>query len=287
MRFEFLKKHQKEFDIKKACKALKISRSGFYAYLERKPCKRHFENQALCDEIEIIFKEHQGRYGCVRIQKELANRGILVNHKRVSKLMRKLGLIAKGARKHYKAYSEKNDHEEKANLLNQLFVATKPNKVWLGDITYIPTKTGTLYLAVFIDLYSRKIVGWSMNKHMKESLVVDAFLQACGREHPSKGLIVHSDQGSQYTGKTFRAIVEQYGGVLSNSRKGNPYDNAIMESFYRTLKRELINDSNYDNREQAQQDIFKYIEIYYNTKRIHSALGYLTPVQFERNYKIP
>lgn len=237
----------------------------------------------MCDEIKLIFEKHLGRYGCVRIQKELERKGILVNHKRVAKLMRKSGLYAKGSRKNYTNYVKAAKNEEKANLLNQAFKTEQLNKVWLGDITYIPTKKGFLYLSVFIDLFSRKIVGWSMNKTMKEEIVIDAFLQAWGKENPSSGLIVHTDQGSQYTGKAFRNIVESYGGILSNSRKGNPYDNAIMESFYRTLKRELINDAHYENREQAQQDIFKYIEIYYNTQRIHSALNYLTPVEFERN----
>lgn len=196
VRFEFLKAHQKEIDIKKACRLLKVSRSGFYAYLERKPSKRQLENEVLLSEIISIFNEHYGRYGCIRITKVLQSRDIKVNRKRVAKLMLKAGLIAKGARKNYINYSKKNNHEEKANLLNQVFKAAHPNKVWVGDITYIPTLEGTLYLAVFIDMYSRKVVGWSMNKRMREELVIDAFLQGYGKEKPEEGLIVHTDQGS-------------------------------------------------------------------------------------------
>lgn len=278
-----MKKNKHKYDIKKACKILKISRSGFYEYLSRKPSSRFLENEVLITEIKTIFEEHKARYGCIRITKELQNRGIIVNRKRVSKLMRKAGLMAKGARKNYQNYAKKNNNQEKANLLNQIFHTDSLNKVWVGDITYIPTSEGTLYLAVFIDLFSRKVVGWSMNKRMKEELVIDAYLQAYGKAKPPKGLIVHTDQGSQYTGVAFRSIVENNGGNISNSRKGNPYDNAIMESFYRTLKRELIDDAHYVHRQQAQQEIFKYIEIYYNTKRMHSALNFQTPLQFEKN----
>lgn len=226
-----MKKNKHKYDIKKACKILKISRSGFYEYLSRKPSSRFLENEVLITEIKTIFEEHKARYGCIRITKELQNRGIIVNRKRVSKLM------AKGARKNYQNYAKKNNNQEKANLLNQIFHTDSLNKVWVGDITYIPTSEGTLYLAVFIDLFSRKVVGWSMNKRMKEELVIDAYLQAYGKAKPPKGLIVHTDQGSQYTGVAFRSIVENNGGNISNSGKGNPYDNAIMESFYKNIKK--------------------------------------------------
>lgn len=162
-----------------------------------------------------------------------------------------------------------------------MFYADKKNKIGVGDITYIPTRKGTLYLAVFLDIYSRKVVGSSMNKKMKDTLVEDAFIQAYGKEHPDAGLIVHTDQDSQFTSGNFRSLLAKYHAIQSNSRKGNPYDNAVMESFYRTIKRELIQDAKYESPEQAQKDIFKYIEMYSNTKRIHSALGYISPAQFE------
>lgn len=195
--------------------------------------------------------------------------------------MRSMGLYAKGTRYHYKHYHKTTDNEERPNLLNQVFDAEGKNQIWIGDITYIHTKRGYLYLAVFLDVYSRRVVGWSMERRMKESLVIQAFLQAYGREKPEEGLIVHTDQGSQYTGGNFRSVLKAYGATHSNSRRGNPYDNAMMESFYRTLKRELVQGANFETPEQAQKEIFQYIELYYNTKRMHSALGYLSPSQFE------
>ena len=184
--------------------------------------------------------------------------------------MRTIVLYAKGTRYQYKHY-HKTNNQEHPNLLNQVFVAEDKNQIWLGDITYIHTKRGCLYLAVFFDIYSRRVVGW-INKRMKEDLVIQAFLQAYGREKPKEGLVVHTDQGSQYTGGSFRSVLKSYGAIHSNSRKGNPYDNAMMESFYRTLKRELVQNANFDTPEQAQKEIFEYIELYYNTKRMHLVL---------------
>lgn len=288
MRFQFLKEHQKEYNIKKACNILNISRSGFYDYLNRRKSKRAIENEALTEIIEDIFHENKGRYGSRRIQKVLEQQGIHVNAKRVCKLMSEHGLIAKGTRKYYRYQANKTSYDEKDNILNQVFSAKLKNEIWVGDITYIPTKHGWLYLAVFIDIFSRKVVGWSMDTRIRDTLVMSALNQAIGREHPSEGLIIHTDRGSQYTAQRFQAMCIRYGFRQSMSRKGNPYDNAVMESFYRTLKRELVQDANYDNPEQARMDIFKYIELYYNTKRIHSAIGWISPCQFEaQNCKSP
>jgi len=281
VRFQYLKDNQDRYNIKKACKALNISRSGFYEYLQRKPSARSLENEVLCQNIKRIFEEHKGRYGSVRIAKSLKKEGVFANHKRVGRLMRAMGLYAKGTRYRYKHYHQSTNNQERPNLLNQVFNAESKNKIWAGDITYIYTKRGYLYLAAFVDLYSRRVVGWSMERRMKESLVIQAFLQAYGREQPKEGLIVHTDQGSQYTGGNFQSVLKAYGVTHSNSRKGNPYDNAMMESFYRTLKRELVQGANFETPEQAKKEIFQYIELYYNTKRMHSALGYLSPVEFE------
>lgn len=232
MRFQYLKDHKNQHNIKKACKTLNISRSGFYEYLQRKPSKRAIENEVLCQYIKRIFEENKGRYGAIRIAKSLEKENMCINHKRVGKLMRSMGMYAKGTKYHYKHYYKRTNNEERPNLLNQVFRAEGKNQIWAGDITYIHTKRGYLYLAVFLDIYSRRIVGWSMAQRMKESLVIQAFLQAYGRERPREGLIVHTDQGSQYTGGNFRTILKTYGATHSNSRKGNPYDNAMMESFY-------------------------------------------------------
>ena len=284
MRFRFLKEHQKEYNIQKACKILRISRSGYYDYLKRRKSKRTIENEALTEMIEDIFNEHKCRYGSRRIQKVLEQRGVKVNAKRVCRLMSEHGLIAKGTRKFYRYQANKTDYEEKENILNQVFRASEKNQIWVGDITYIPTKHGWLYLAVFIDIFSRKVTGWAMDTRIRDTLVLSALNQAIGREHPINGLIIHTDRGSQYTSQRFQSMCIRYGFCQSMSRKGNPYDNAVMESFYRTLKRELVHDAKYDNPEQARMDIFKYIETYYNTKHIHSSLGWLSPTQFETQF---
>ena len=281
MRFQFLKENRNKYNIKKACKILNISRSGFYDYLQRKKSKRTIENEALTEMIEDIFRDNSGRYGARRIQRVLQKQGVKVNSKRVSRLMSENGLIAKGTRKTYRRQRSGKPYEEKENILNQVFSAKERNKIWVGDITYIPTKHGFLYLAVFLDIYSRKVTGWAMDTRIRDTLVLSAMNQAIGREHPQDGLLVHTDRGTQYTSQRFQTLLARYGFQQSMSRKGNPYDNAIMESFYRTLKRELVQDASYDNPEQARQEIFKYIELYYNTKRIHSAIGWLSPAQFE------
>ncbi len=239
------------------------------------------ENEALIEMIEDVFNENQGRYGSRRIQQVLEHKNIKVNCKRISRLMSEHGLVAKGARKTYRHHSNKSHYAEKENILKRVFSAKKKNTIWVGDITYIPTRHGFLYLAIFIDIFSRKVIGWAMDTRIRETLVISAFNQAIGREHPKEGLIVHTDRGAQYTSQQFQTLLLRYGCQQSMSRKGNPYDNAVMESFYRTLKRELVQDANYDNPEQARMDIFKYIELYYNTKRIHSTLGWLSPVEFE------
>jgi len=193
-----------------------------------------------------------------------------------------MGLYAKGSQYKYKHYNRKGPTLDRPNLLNQVFQTDDKNKVWVGDITYIQTKRGTLYLAVFLDMFTRKVTGWAMDTRMKEALVTGAFLQAYGKEHPSKGLVIHTDQGTQYISSNFQAILRKHGAIHSVSRKGNPYDNALMESFYKTIKRELIYGANFATPEQAQIEIFKYIETYYNTKRMHSSLQFKSPIQFEQ-----
>lgn len=195
--------------------------------------------------------------------------------------MHSMDLQPKGSRYTYKKYA-KNIAAVRPNLLNQVFKADDKNKIWVGDITYIPTKKRMLYLAVFVDVYSRKVVGWAMDTKMKDALVIAAFDQAYGKEHPAQGLIVHTDQGSQFMSGSFRQLLKSRKAIQSNSRKGNPYDNALMESFYKTIKRELIKDAQFETPEQAKREIFKYIELYYNTKRMHSALGFVSPVEFEK-----
>ncbi|MDN4866186.1 IS3 family transposase [Priestia megaterium] len=257
--------------MKKAYKTLSISRSGYYEYLQRKPSKRALENEVLRAKIQEIFKEHKGWYGSLRITKVLEKKGIKINRKRVGKLMRQMNLYAKGSRYRHKRYNKKSPSIERPNPLNQGFHTDGRNKMWVGDIIYIPTQKGTLNLAVFVDMYSRKVSGWSMSTRVKDSLVIDAFLQGYKKEHPPTELIIHTDQGSQYIGSNFQAILKKYDAISSVSRKGNLYDNALMASFYKTIKRKLIHGAKLTASEQTRKEVFKYIELYYNTKKMHSS----------------
>ena len=284
MRFQYIKEHKDELNIKRACKTLNVSYSGYYAHLHRKPSNRSIEDEILAEKIKVIFDNHKSRYGSIRIRKVLQNQEILISRKRVVKLMRKLGLTVKGTRYNCRKLGGAKTGEANPNLLNQCFQATAINRVWLSDITYIPTQKGFVYLCVFLDVFSRKITGWSMSTKMTDDLSSGAFMQAYNREHPAEGLIVHTDQGAQFTSNNFRLVLHQHGVQLSNSRRGNPYDNAMMESFYRTIKRELIDDISFETHEQAQMAVFKYIECYYNSLRMHTSLGFLSPIQYEKEF---
>lgn len=262
------------------CIILKVARSGYYKHIKRTPTKRDTENEVLKEYIKKIFIEHKGRYGTKRIQIALRNSGIYISKKRITKLMRAQGLYAKGARYKYK-YHKKQFPLPTRNIIDQNFHTLSKNKVWFGDITYIQTHEGSLYLSVFLDLYNRKVVGYSISNDMKNALVLDSLEMAITNERPSKGLIIHTDQGSQYTSHDFIKILDHNGFIRSNSNKGNPYDNALMESFFKSFKREVIPKNNYKTKNEAKLEIISYLEIYYNKKRHHSSLGYMTPFEFD------
>lgn len=286
MRCEFLKEHRGEFGpIKKACRILHVSKSEYYDYIKRRKSNAQIEREALEGFVVEKFEQHKGRYGYRRINRELRKEGIVVSEKRVLAIMRKLGMQAKGAtRKHRRAkVVEKGD--PRINLVDRMFAVDAKNKLWVGDITYIKTNEGWLYLAAVIDAFHRKVVGWSMSERIAEKLVSDALEQAVGRENPPDdfSLVFHDDQGCQYTSRAFQRCLESHGIAQSMSRPGNPWDNALAESFFKTLKRELVNDKKYETREEAKQDIFKYIELYYNRQRMHSSIGYAAPCDLERD----
>ena len=231
--------------------------------------------------IRNIFIEHKSRYGSTRIFKELKSKGIRCTRLRISKRMKAMNLVAKARRK-FKATTDSNHKKPVAkNLLNQDFSATKPNQKWLTDITYIRTKEGWLYLCVFIDLYSRAVIGWSMDKRMKSSLVEDALTMALFRRKFPKDVIVHSDRGSQYCSTGYQMILASNGLICSMSSVGCCYDNAAMESFFHSLKVELVHSERYETRENAKLSIVEYMECYYNKKRRHSAINYMIPEQYE------
>jgi putative transposase len=282
MIFRFVSNHQSEFPIILMCRVLEVSRSGYYAWLKHPESKRDKDDKALSQEIFEIHQESFCTYGSPRVYRELKRRGKHIGEKRIVRLMRKDGLKAKTKRKFKVTTDSRHNFPVAANLLNREFTPEEPNQVWASDITYIWTAEGWLYLAVVMDLFSRTIVGWSMSERMTRELVIDAFVMATKRRNPPSGLLHHSDRGSQYASDDYQDILAKHGAICSMSRKGNCWDNAPVESFFGTLKREHVFHNRYLHRAQARQSIFVYIEQFYNRKRIHSALGYRTPSEMEQ-----
>jgi transposase InsO family protein len=264
------------------CQVLDVSESGFYAWRKRPACRRHREDAQLTQEIRQVFVTHQGRYGSPRIQRELKDQGRRVARKRVARLMREAKLSAKHKRRRVLTTKRDATHPVAPNVLNREFTATEPNKKWVTDITSIPTTQGWLYLAVILDLYSRMVVGWSMSGNCDEELVEHALDQALACRHPKAGLLHHSDRGSQYTSRAYQLRLEQSGMSVSMSRKGNCWDNAVMESFFGTLKDECVRSTVYSSHDEARSDLFIYMEVYYNRVRRHSTLGYVSPFVYEQ-----
>jgi transposase InsO family protein len=264
------------------CRVLEVTRSWYYAQLKRGATKRQQEDQALLPSIKAVFENSDKTYGATRIVHGLRKQGCRVGKNRIWRLMRENDLKVKATRRF--KITTNSDHKRNVapNLVKQQFTAEVPDKLWTGDITYIPTAQGWLYLAVVLDVFSRRIVGWSMNQRMTDDLVVTAFSNALVRRRPLPGFLFHTDRGSQYCSKRFCALVTRAGGMQSMSGTGCCYDNAITESFFATLKRELIHHCFFISRKEAQSRIFRYIEGFYNHKRLHSAIGYLSPEQFEQ-----
>ena len=265
------------------CRALEVSRSGYYAFKMRTKSQRRLENEKLLIEIRRIFVENQSNYGSPRIWDQLNNKDhVRCSENRVAKVMRAAGIVAVQKRKFRVTTNSKHDYSVWPNVLERNFVAERPNSVWVSDITYIWTLEGWLYLAVVLDLFSRGVVGLAMDKTIADTLVTQAMHQAILRRNPGKGLICHSDRGSQYAGHNFKAILSHNEFVGSMSRKGDCWDNAVAESFFHTLKVELIHRFRFLTREEAKRKIFEYVEMYYNRKRAHSTLGFLSPFEYER-----
>jgi len=263
------------------CKVLELSRSSFYKRRKKEDGQRYQENQILLSIIKDIFAESKERYGSPRITAELKRRGIKCNKKRIARLMRKNGIEARIFKK-YKNTTISDHHRERSeNILAREFNRKRPNEVWTSDITYIRTEEGWLYLAAVLDIYSRKVIGWKLDKRINSDLVEKALENALMDRKVTDGIIFHSDQGIQYTSDNFRIMLRDNGFRQSMSRRGNCYDNAITESFFHTLKTELVNRTKYKTREEARRSIFEYIEIFYNRKRLHSAIGYCSPVEYE------
>jgi putative transposase len=282
MIYQFMDDHRTEYPVTRLCHTLGVSPSGYYAWRRRPPSARAAANQCLVTHMQVIHREVQETYGSPRMHAELVARGLLCNVKRVARLMKLHHLHARHKRK-YRVTTKANPKLPVApNHLAQHFQASAPNEKWVGDITYIWTQEGWLYLAVVMDLYSRRIIGWALASTQETTLVLAALQMAIGRRQPPAGLLHHSDRGSQYASAQYQAVLQAYRFTVSMSDTGNCFDNAAMESFFGTLKAERINRQSYPTRDQARLDIVSYIEGFYNITRRHSTLGYRSPLEFEQ-----
>lgn len=275
---------EKDYPLTELCEALAVSRSGYYAWRERQPSLRQVANARLLEEIQELRRGAEVAYGSPRMTVELQSRGHACSENRVARLMRRHGLCAQARRRFVPCTTDSNHDQPIApNLLAQRAAPTGPNQVWLQDITYVRTGQGWLYLALVLDLWSRKIVGWAMADHLRSELVVSALRMAQTQRRPSPGLLVHSDRGVQYASDPTRQFLAEHGWVASMSRTGNPYDNAWMESAIGKIKNEVLGETIPSDHAAARQQLFAGIECWYNQRRRHSSLGYQSPVAFEAN----
>ena len=282
MKYQFIEDHRDQYPITLMCQILAVARSGYYEWRKQPLSARKMADQLLLKQIKDVFAHSRETYGSTRIHIELSEQGICCGRKRVARLMRAYDLTPKTVRS-FKVVTTDSNHTLPVapNRLNQQFSADQVDQIWLTDITYVPTAQGWLYLAVVLDLYSRRIVGWAMSDSLHRQLVIEALQMALTTRQPPPGLLHHSDRGSQYASDDYQALLTHAHMVASMSRKGNCYDNAPLESFFGTLKTELVFHQHYVTRAEARLDIFEYIEVFYNRFRRHSALGYKSPVNYE------
>lgn len=282
MKYRFIDEHRTHWPVRLMCRLLQVSPGGYYTGRHRPSSASEQRREALAVEIQAIHQEVKERYGSPRMYRELRARGQDCCVNTVAKLMRQRGIAAKGKRKFRCTTDSNHDRPVADNILDRQFEPTAVNQAWVADITYIPTREGWLYLAAVEDLYSRQIVGWSMSERITSRSVVDALEMAIARRLPGEGLVTHSDRGSQYASDHYQRLLERHAITCSMSRRGNCWDNAPMESFFASLKKELIHDEDYQTRREARASVFEYIEAFYNRVRRHSALGYQSPVEYEQ-----
>ena len=285
MKYQFIAQQQQDYPVKRMCRVLEVSVSGYYAWRGRAPSRRSQANTVLGERIVRIYHANRQVYGSPRIHAALHAEGQPCGKKRVARLMREHGLSAKARTHRTRTTDSQHDQPVAPNLLNRDFTASAPNTKWVADITGVWTWEGRLYLAVVLDIYSRMVVGWAMDSHRDEELVEQAARMALLRRHPEPGLLHHSDRGSQYTSQDYHTLLADFGIVMSMSRKADCYDNALMESFIGTLKTECVDRESYQTRQQARHSIFEYLEVFYNRQRLHSSLGYVSPVIYEQHVK--
>lgn len=282
MKFAFIQDHRKVWPVGVICRVLDVARSGFYAWLRRAPSAHRRRREELAVKIEAIHRENRRVYGSPRVHRALRAGGEAVCENTVASVMRENGIRAK-KKGGFIPRTTDSGHESPvaANTLDRRFDTELPDRKWAADITYIPTDEGWLYLAGVIDLCTRRVVGWAMADHMKTGLVSDALTMALARRRPAAGLLHHSDRGVQYASDDYQGLLAEHGLACSMSGKGDCYDNAVIESFWSTLKTELVHHEHYTTHEEARMSIFQYIEVFYNRKRLHSSLGYKSPEAFE------
>lgn len=271
-----------EFTVRDCCRVLRVSTSGYYRWLKQPVGRRQVRREELAAKIRVVHEASRRVYGAPKVRHELLRQGVRLNRKTVARIMRDSSIRSKVARKFkVRTTDSRHGHPAAPNVLDRKFSADRPDAVWLCDITYIPTGEGFLYLAGVMDLYARRIVGWSMQEHLRAELVQDALAMATAQRDPGPGLVHHSDRGVQYCCGEYRAQLEARGMVASMSRTGDCYDNAPKESFWGILKKELLSDRAFATRDEARAALFEYIEVFYNRQRIHGSLGYVSPEQFE------
>ena len=281
MKFKFIDIHRNEFSILRMCRVLEVKRVSYYAWRRRPQSKRSIENTWLLSEIKAIYEKSHKTYGSPRICQEMMKKRIKCSQKRTARIMKANNIRSIIQKKYRRKGKPVAEEEASLNILNRNFNPGKPDTAWALDITYIPTRSNWAYSCVVIDLYSKRVVGYSVSSSMNTELVLEALDKAIQRRSPGKGLIVHSDRGSQFGSKKFREKLKSNEFIQSMSRKGNCWDNACVESFFHLLKSERLNHYSFDNIDQVRWSLFKYIDGYYNTTRIHSSLGYMSPMEFE------
>jgi putative transposase len=280
--FGFIDAHQQEWPVTVMCDVLEVSTAGFYAWRGRPVSAGQERRDRLIAEIRVIHDTVKARYGSPRVHAELVARGSPCCVNTVAKLMQTQGIVAKTARRFRHTTDSNHDLPVAENLLDRAFDPATANEAWVSDVTYIPTREGWLYLAAVEDLYSRRVVGWAMSDRMPSRLVADALAMAVQQRLPAAGLLAHSDRGSQYASEHYRRLLSQHGIACSMSRRANCWDNAPMESFFASLKKELVHHEDYQTREEAKASIFEYIEVFYNRQRRHSTLGFKSPAEYEQ-----
>jgi transposase InsO family protein len=285
MKFAFIQAHASEHHVRTMCRVLEVSEAGYYAWVKRRPSARRETDQQLAVEIRAIHRTSRRTYGSPRVHAELRERGQRHGRKRIARLMRAEGLRAKRPRRFRRTTDSAHQHPIAPNHLARQFAVDEvaaPNRIWVGDITYLPTRAGWLYLAVVLDLASRRVIGWAMRHTLEGALTRDALQMALAGRRPAPGVLHHTDRGSQYAAGEYRALLAQHGMQCSMSRVGDCWDNAVAESFFATLKRELVDDADWATRDEARTAVFEYIEVWYNRQRRHSSLGYVSPVVYEQ-----